>query len=73
MKRAHSIRRTKPEVPEWLDTLVLKCLEKDPALRYQSVGEILADVDRQEAHLSARHYLPSRRAARVDPRTILPA
>ncbi|HEY3175213.1 MAG TPA: protein kinase [Candidatus Polarisedimenticolia bacterium] len=61
-ERAHSIRRTRPEVPEWLDTLVLKCLEKDPALRYQSVGEILLDLDRQEAHLSARHYLPSRRA-----------
>ncbi|HZI95142.1 MAG TPA: protein kinase [Patescibacteria group bacterium] len=61
-ERAHSIRRTHPAVPEWLDTLVLKCLEKDPTLRYQSVGEILGDIDRQEAHLSARHYLPSRRA-----------
>ena len=60
-ERAHSIRRTRPEVPEWLDTLVLKCLEKDPALRYQSVGEIMLDLDRQRAHLSARHYLPSRR------------
>ncbi len=61
-QRPQSIRRLRKDVPEWLDTLILKCLEKDPALRYQSVGEILNDLDRQKARLSPRHYLPSRRS-----------
>jgi len=61
-QRPQSIRKLRRDVPEWLDTLILKCLEKDPALRYQSVGEILNDLDRQKARLSPLHYFPSRRA-----------
>ena len=32
-------------LPEDLEAIILRCLEKDPAARYQSVGEILKDLD----------------------------
>jgi eukaryotic-like serine/threonine-protein kinase len=34
-----------PELPEYLDRIILKCLERDVSLRYQSASEILADLD----------------------------
>jgi len=33
-------------VPAHLETLILKSLEKEPSLRYQSAGDLLADLDR---------------------------
>jgi tetratricopeptide (TPR) repeat protein/predicted Ser/Thr protein kinase len=54
-------RKLRAEAPPWLETLILKCLEKDPALRYQSVGEILHDIERQKATRSIRAYAPSKR------------
>jgi len=33
------------ELPEYLSKIVLKCLEKDPALRYQSAREVLQDLE----------------------------
>jgi len=38
------INEVKKEVPESLHTIVKKSLEKDPAQRYQSVGEMLTDL-----------------------------
>jgi tetratricopeptide (TPR) repeat protein len=38
-----------PELPAYLANIILKCLEKDPAKRYQSAAEILADLDAQHA------------------------
>lgn len=38
-----------PELPEYLANIVLKCLEKDPAKRYQSAREILTDLEAQSA------------------------
>ena len=34
-----------PELPEFLGQIILRCLETDPALRYQSAREILQDLD----------------------------
>jgi serine/threonine protein kinase/tetratricopeptide (TPR) repeat protein len=38
-------RIANPAVPEYLAVIILKCLEKDPARRYQSGGELLADLE----------------------------
>jgi serine/threonine-protein kinase len=38
-----------PELSLGLEAVVLKCLEKDPKDRYQTVAELLADLDRYEA------------------------
>ncbi len=35
----------KPDLPDWVARVVMHCLERDPALRYQSASEILADID----------------------------
>ncbi len=40
-------RSTNPEVPAWLDRLVMRTLERDPNDRYQSVEEIIRDIDAQ--------------------------
>ncbi len=33
------------ELPEYLATIILKCLEKDPALRYQNAKQLLEDLE----------------------------
>src|SRR5580704_1902322 len=38
-------RLLNPDIPEYLATVILKCLEKDPALRYQSAAELLQDLE----------------------------
>jgi serine/threonine-protein kinase len=35
-----SLRATRPEIPERLDAIVARCLERDPEDRYQNVGEL---------------------------------
>ncbi|GGL34074.1 putative serine/threonine-protein kinase [Planomonospora parontospora subsp. antibiotica] len=35
-----------PEIPAWADAIVLKAMAKDPAHRYQSAGEMRADIQR---------------------------
>src|SRR2546426_12254249 len=43
--------RLNPDVPSGLDAIVMKCLAKNPANRYQSVDELLQDLRRFEAGL----------------------
>jgi serine/threonine protein kinase/tetratricopeptide (TPR) repeat protein/TolB-like protein len=38
-------RLASPETPEYLARIILKCLEKDPARRYQSATELLHDLE----------------------------
>ncbi len=38
-----------PEIPDYLSSIILRCLERDPARRYQNAKEILKDLDRSEA------------------------
>ncbi|HEY1337572.1 MAG TPA: tetratricopeptide repeat protein, partial [Bryobacteraceae bacterium] len=38
-------RSSCPELPEYVASIILKCLERDPAKRYQSAHEILADLE----------------------------
>jgi serine/threonine-protein kinase len=45
-REAVSPRRLNPAVPADLDFICLKCLEKDPARRYDSAGALADDLDR---------------------------
>lgn len=36
-----------PEIPSWLDKIILKCLAKRPADRYQEVRELISDLENQ--------------------------
>jgi len=38
------VREASPDLPEALAAIIHKCLEKDPAKRFQSAREILAAV-----------------------------
>ncbi len=42
-----------PALPSWLVRIIMRCLEKDPAARYQSAYEILADLQGSKASSSA--------------------
>jgi beta-lactam-binding protein with PASTA domain/tRNA A-37 threonylcarbamoyl transferase component Bud32 len=35
-----------PNIPDTLDAIVMRCLEKDPRKRYQTAGELSADLER---------------------------
>ncbi len=59
--RVRPPRKLRAEIPAWIETMVLKCLEKDPGLRYQSADEILRDIDRQKATRAMKAYAPKKR------------
>lgn len=46
-----SPRLANPSIPTWFDAVIMRCLEKDPAARYQNAQEILMDL--QTARSSA--------------------
>lgn len=51
-------RARRADCPPWLQELILKCLEIDPAQRYQSAAQLLLDLqDPQQIALSARAAL----------------
>ena len=35
-----SLSKENPEIPRWLDKIVMKCLEKNPSDRYQEIGHL---------------------------------
>src|SRR4029077_1476007 len=40
-----SLRTIDATIPEWLDAVVNKCIQPDPANRYQNMSEVLADLE----------------------------
>lgn len=51
-EKAPNPREFNPEVPAYLSAIILHCLERDPAQRYQDAKEILADL--RAAHAPAK-------------------
>ena len=58
-----------PDIPDRLEQIILRCLEKDPNLRYQQASQILADLEagQTSAHISRLHVAarPSRLRRRL--------
>jgi len=44
-----------PSLPNWFVRIIMRCLERDPADRYQSAYEILADLQGSKASSSGSH------------------
>jgi tetratricopeptide (TPR) repeat protein len=45
-----SVRSIAPDVPEPLDRLIMRCLDPNRDRRYQTMGELTADLDRLDEH-----------------------
>jgi serine/threonine-protein kinase len=61
------LRTIDPTIPEGLDALVARCLEPDPAARFQTTGELESALDRLDAEGHERHapaMEPPKRGAR---------
>lgn len=55
-----------PDLPEWFAGVVMRCLEKDPATRYQTATEILADL-RGHQSATVTHALGASSAGAATP------
>jgi serine/threonine-protein kinase len=53
------LRKRDPRIPGDLDTITLKCLEKEPAERYRSAGELADDLERYLAGDAIQAQPPS--------------
>ena len=56
---APTVRQSNPNIHTDLDTIVTKCLEKSPARRYASAGELADDLDRFYQGVPIRARPPS--------------
>jgi len=45
-------RTLRPDLPEWVSRFVLKCLEKEPGLRFQSLREMLGEIARHDTDVA---------------------
>ncbi|ACL05284.1 serine/threonine protein kinase [Desulfatibacillum aliphaticivorans] len=48
------VTEMRPDLPDWIDSIIAKCLEPDPAERYQSIIELQSDINKSKmasAHL----------------------
>jgi tetratricopeptide (TPR) repeat protein/TolB-like protein len=67
VKRVHedapSPTRIRPGMPAWLSAIITRALVRDPKLRYQSVTELLRDLERQRASRAKRQLFGRRAAA----------
>jgi serine/threonine protein kinase/tetratricopeptide (TPR) repeat protein/TolB-like protein len=54
------VKQVKRDLPDYLARMIMHCLEKDPANRYQSAREIVADLDASRSPSLSATYAPSR-------------
>jgi serine/threonine protein kinase/tetratricopeptide (TPR) repeat protein len=57
-----------PQIPEEFEAITLKAMEKDPANRYQSARELMADIGPQDSALR----LPLSASKKIEPSTATP-
>jgi tetratricopeptide (TPR) repeat protein/predicted Ser/Thr protein kinase len=55
------VRELNPELPVYLQKIIERCLAVDPGLRYQTVQEILEDLDAESFKTTIRYRAMSRR------------
>jgi tetratricopeptide (TPR) repeat protein/TolB-like protein/tRNA A-37 threonylcarbamoyl transferase component Bud32 len=60
------VRQVNPAVPESIARVIMHCLEKDPANRYQTAKEILADLDAGRVPALSTTLRVQKNLARVD-------
>ena len=69
---------TEQKVPDDLNYIVMRCLQKERWQRYQNIGELRADLERFKSHKPIKHFAPTEpgpqpkpspgpKAARLDP------
>ena len=55
-------REINTQIPEELSLLILKCLEKDKAIRYQNVGKLSSDLEKVEKGISTTEKVVKKRS-----------
>jgi eukaryotic-like serine/threonine-protein kinase len=67
--------RVDPEIPPWADAIVMKAMAKDPAHRYQTAGEMRADIQRGLSGMpvNAPPTAAYQRTQRMGPATMMAA
>jgi Tol biopolymer transport system component len=56
-------RQIRVELPERLEDVILKALERDPEVRCQTAAEVRADLKRLKRHVDSDHAAPADRSA----------
>ena len=57
---APSASQARPGMPPWLSAVILRAMQRDPTERYQTVAELVRDLDRQRASRARRRRLGRR-------------
>ena len=55
-----NVKELNPALPDYVAQVIMHCLEKEPANRYQTVKEILADLDANRSPVLSATFMPSR-------------
>jgi eukaryotic-like serine/threonine-protein kinase len=67
-----SIRAVDPSIPQALDEIVLRCVQTDPALRYQRTQELLIDLEAAAGESTAPSPASTRPHTRAGPTQAAP-
>ena len=64
MKRVHeeapAARRARHDLPPWMSAIIARALQRDPAARYQTVTDLLRDLERRRASIAWRRLIGRR-------------